>query len=114
MKQYYECHVTMVGDPKQIRPVVEELKWKFSVIDGDPVMGEGVKCYATRFFNIKVAPEDVVASLMATSTSLSTAGCEVIRRKTELVVFDDRASKVRCTGGCVECHLDDINKITVD
>lgn len=108
MKQYFECHVTMTGDPEFIEPLVENLKWKFSVINGDPVLGRGLKCYATRLFNIRMGQEGVQNELLRIADALSNKGCNVIRRKVEMVIYDDRINKVKCTGGCPECHLDDL------
>ncbi len=111
MNSYYECHVTMIGPPSEIKPVVEKLKWKFSVIDGDPVLGDDVKCYATKLFNNRLTKESVLKDLLETAQKLDDFGCSrwiVTRRKVELVIFDDRSSKVNCEGGCVDCHLDDI------
>lgn len=110
MKKYYESHITMTGNPSLIRPLVEQVKWKFSVIDGDPLMGEGIRCYATRLFNAKNTIEDVLENLLNTALFLSVSGIEVTRRKVELVIYDDRSSKMRCEGGCVECHLDDLTQ----
>lgn len=100
----------MLGDPSVLRPLVERLKWKFSVIDGDPVMGEGIKCYATRLFNERLGTEAVTNELLTIAAHLHEAGCNVIRRKVEQVLFDDRSDKVNCTGGCVACHLDDADE----
>lgn len=108
--QYYECHVTMVGDPVELRPYVESMKWKFSAIDGDPVLGEGVKCYATRQFKGTSDKESVLIKLRQAAWLLENEGFEVIRRKVELVLYDDRSSKVafECNGGCPECHTEDL------
>jgi hypothetical protein len=109
-KTYYECHVTMLGDPETIRPHVESRKWKFSAIDGDPVLGEGLKCYATRLFSSRFKTEDIVNNLLNVADELSKQGCNVLRRKVELVIYDDKSSKVRCVGGCADCHIDDLCK----
>lgn len=111
MKNYYELHITMVGEPDHLRPLVEGVKWKFSAIDGDPVLGDGVKCYATTFFNIKKSELDVIGTLIETSALLSRAGAKVIRKKVEKVLFDDRSEAVPCNGACVGCHLDDYNEL---
>jgi hypothetical protein len=108
MISYFECHVTMTGDPETIRPHVESRTWKFSCINGDPVLGAGVKCYATKLFNRRDGAEFVVNELKHTADYLTERGCTVIRRKVEQVIFDDRSVKVNCIGGCVDCHLDDL------
>lgn len=50
-KAYIEAHVTLIGDPEELRPKVEETGWTFSCIFGDPNLGPGVKCYATMLFS---------------------------------------------------------------
>lgn len=111
-KQYYECHITMLGDKDTIRIPVELRHWKFSAIDGDPTLGDGIKCYATRHFNYKLPEEEVLTRLELMANYLrDTCGIEVIRRKIERVIYDDRSSTVRlgsCNGACPECHLDDL------
>lgn len=108
MSSYYECHVTMLGDPKSIRQSVESIGWKFSVIDGDPVLGDGVKCYATTFFNKKTNKNLVIASVQETAKTLGRMGITVLRDKVEHVIYDSKSVKTNCTGGCKECHMDDL------
>jgi hypothetical protein len=106
--KYYELHLTMEGDPKVIRPVVEAFRWKFSAIDGDIVVGDGVKCYATKHYNYRYSPSEMKDTIIGAASWVEAAGVKVIRRKVELVIFDDRSTKVdACNGGCVECHLED-------
>lgn len=107
-KQYYECHITMEGDPKTIRPIVEATKWKFSAIHDDIILGEGLKCYATMHYNVRKGGDEVVDLLMATAEKVADAGVKVLRRKVELVLFDDRIDKVGvCNGACPSCHIED-------
>lgn len=106
MKSYYECHITLLGQPELIKPHVEDIKWKFSCINGDPVLGEGVKCYATTFYNVKLTESRVLENLNNAAEQLAANGIEVIRRKIEKVIYDSKMEK--CDGGCIPCHLDDL------
>lgn len=110
MKQYYECHITIEGDPTIVKPLVQETKWKFSAIDGDSNLGDGIKCYATRQLNAKYSMPEVVENLHRIANKLQENGLTILRRKVELVLYDDKISKV-CTGACIECHLDDYAEI---
>jgi len=107
-KQYYECHITMTGNKENIKPLVEAHKWKFSAIDGDPTLGDGIKCYATRHFNTRVGELSVLNRLHEVADILKNYGINVIRRKIEKVIYDDRNETVKCDGACPECHLEDL------
>lgn len=102
---YYEAHITLLGRPDFVRPLVEALQWKFSAIDGDPVLGPGVKCYATKQFNSKIPREAVLQDLQETAAAL-VGSVEIIRKKIELVIYDTRSRRMRdvCAGSCPECH----------
>lgn len=107
-KQYYECHITMEGDPKVLRPIVEATKWKFSAIHDDIILGEGLKCYATRHFSIRKRNTEVQRLLMDTAETIAAQGVKIIRRKVEQVLYDDRIDKPgQCSGACPGCHVDD-------
>lgn len=114
-KTYYECHVTMVLLPtdeatRAAKKLTESLGWKFSQIEGDIALGDGVKSYATMHYNSRTPVEKVMDLLNGVADNLSSEGINVIRRKVELVIYDDRSTKVQpgtCEGACVGCHLDD-------
>ncbi len=96
MKDYYECHVTIESkDPIYTELQVNSLGWKYSSIDGDPVLGKGVKCYATKQFNAtKNKLEEVIAFVHFAADSIDGETSKVLRRKVELVVYDDRAPRI--------------------
>lgn len=109
MKQYYECHITLQENPSNFNELeifIKSQKWKFSCIDGDPILGSGLKCYATKHFNANKEIEFVLNELFEMADKLSLKST-VLRRKVEMVIFDDRIKK-QCSGGCAECHLDDL------
>lgn len=87
---YYESHITMLGTPETLKPLVEEIKWKFSAIDGDPVLGEGIKCYATMHHSAKHTIEDVISYVKAASQALRQKNIKILRSKVELVLYDTK------------------------
>lgn len=92
-KQYYELHITMLGVPNLVKQVVEQIGWKFSCIDGDPTLGEGVKCYATTHLHSSLSLKEVKHFLNIATENLeiySAAECiTVLRKKVEFVVYDE-------------------------
>lgn len=106
MKEYYESHITMEGDPKILEYWVRQAGWKFSAIDGDPNLGSGVKCYATKQTRGDMNRDFVRQNLELTANVLSTHA-KVLRRKIGVVIFDYRSDMVgACKSGCVECNGD--------
>lgn len=88
-KSYYECHVTFLYpgymDPKLF------FGWKFSQINGDPVLGDGIKSYLTKHFNDKTnSLESVINEVEHIATSLKIVGFKVLRTKVEHVVYDSK------------------------
>jgi hypothetical protein len=86
----------MVGDPQVLEPlVIRSCGWKFSAIDGDPTLGPGIKCYATKHFKASLSEREVLLLLNIAASTLEAQGAKVVRRKIELVIYDDRSSKIR-------------------
>lgn len=81
----------MVGDPKRIKELVESFDWKFSCIDGDPDLGNGVKCYGTIQRNIvKYDLEEIIQIVKLTAKALRDTNIKVLREKVELILYDKR------------------------
>lgn len=89
----YECHITIEQRDSESRTYIEmqvtkRYGWRFSAIDGDPVLGAGVKCYATRHFGDALNIDEVMEELDIAAYALENAGLKVIRKKIELIIFD--------------------------
>lgn len=95
MKRYYECHVTFL-----LPPIVPPIGgwtnhftfpgWKFSSIDGDPVLGSGVKSYLTRQMKESQGLDFAIASVESVAANLREQGFQVLRTKVEHVVYDSK------------------------
>jgi hypothetical protein len=91
MKQYYECHVTLTGMASVwAEKWIKDAGWTYSRIDGDPDLGAGVKQYATKHFNVRKSQEKIIDEMRRLALSLTLRGCEVLREKIELVIYDRR------------------------
>jgi hypothetical protein len=80
----------MLGEPDKLAPIVVGEKWKFSAIDGDITLGDGVKCYATMHYPERLGDLGVREALDNTATRLRNYGANVIRKKIELVIYDSK------------------------
>lgn len=87
---YYEAHVTLAGDRETVRQAVEKAYWSFSAIDGDPVLGEGVKLYATRHFPAKTRLTTVITFVEVLTKQMQEQGFTVLREKVEFVMYDTK------------------------
>lgn len=90
----YECHITIEATGEYMQQKAQELiekrGWKFSKIDGDPVLGKGVKCYATNHFAAKKNVDEVIRNMSYLAEELFAASFLVIREKVELIIFDTK------------------------
>jgi len=94
--KYYECHITFNDNPEKVKEVVEAAGWSFSCIAGDIVLGEGVKCYATKHFNSeKYSDTNVIIIVCGFAVECRGHRLNVLREKVELVIFDTKSSKIR-------------------
>jgi hypothetical protein len=87
MSEHYECHITLqnvVG----AKEAIEKMGWKFSKIDGDPVLGVGVKSYATKHFPKSIGAGMAVSYVRDAATKLLDDGLIVLREKVEVVIYD--------------------------
>lgn len=98
--KYFELHITMEGEKEKVKHFVEGIGWKFSCIDGDPNLGDGVRCFATKQYNRGWSEELILATLYQAARLLAAEGITITRRKVELVIYDDRSSKVNAIGNC--------------
>lgn len=88
--RYYECHITCLGSVDEVAPAVEQIGWTFSAIDGDPELGPGVKCYATRQFNERLGLDGAVMEVSEAARKLRAMRVTITREKVEHVVYDRR------------------------
>lgn len=89
----FECHITIAPSNADadnllvIKKIVEHRGWNFSMIQGDPDLGAGLRCYATRWFG----DEDYAISVThAIKDEFVKKNLSVIRVKVEKVVHDAR------------------------
>lgn len=95
---YYECHITFEGSPGDNskgrvdgEAACASHRWKFSVIDGGPIMGGGSRMYATRHFNQRVPTKDIWNLMQLVRRDFEKGyGLKVTRCKIELVTHDER------------------------
>ena len=90
MKEYYECHITYINDKPWMRNTMKMCGWKFSQIDGDPDLGDGIKCYATKQYNTKFSRDEIIDKMTSLSDTLELSGAKILRNKIELVIYDKR------------------------
>lgn len=86
---YYECHITFI-DPGNGQALVEEMKWKYSVIRHDPLLGEGTRAYATKHFSSRHSLESVWSNMQHAADQLRSKGISVLRCKVEGILRDER------------------------
>lgn len=88
---YYECHITMEEYKEHILRQVcsQDNLWKFSKIEGDPILGSGTKLYATAHFPGNTKKSDVLQKLNEAVEGLTLLNMKVIRKKIEFVIHDD-------------------------
>lgn len=103
-KTYYEAHVTMTGDKNALKRATEDCGWRFSAIDGDANLGDGVKLYATTQMNSKIGDAAAIKKMSVMAETLRASGANVIREKVEVVIYDTRSSKVNACDDCAACQ----------
>ena len=89
MKKYYECHITLIAKPESKTHLEKETGWKFSIIDGDPLLGDGIKSYLTRHYPKTMSEADIIKEMKYASDICIVHGFDVLRAKIELVLYDD-------------------------
>lgn len=94
MKQYYECHITIdITQLDEVRKMgleyeIKDRGWSYSNITDDPILGPGVKAYATKHLNKKMPMVGVHERTERMANHLHGIGFKVNRVKIEMVVYD--------------------------
>jgi hypothetical protein len=84
----YECHVTFNKEREEdLKDLAKEFHWKYSAIDGDPVLGNKVFAYLTTHDK----DYDTIYRRMKTVEELACLqGTLPVRSKIEHIVYDTK------------------------
>lgn len=86
----YECHITVAREDGPVTAGVAadpKNPWKYSQIDGDPVLDQKVFAYLTKHDTNYVR---LYSNMKATVGALSQQGVDVVREKIELIMYDTK------------------------
>lgn len=90
MSRDYEAHITFPRrDEETVKRLALSGRWKFSRIDGDPVLGDAVFCYLTSYGRNYGSLKSAMDSEAQRARN---HGAEVVRTKLEEILFDSRSS----------------------
>lgn len=92
MENNFECHITMIANKNIASGVVGELGggWTFSCIDGDPLLGNKIFCYATNHFATESDARERLSGGVDFVNKQRHLGVHVVRAKIEQVIYDVR------------------------
>ena len=86
MSEIFEAHITYERvHADKVKEASEATGWKFSQIDGDPVLGQQVRCYLTHYDK---SSSKLLESMDKVARILTDLGIPNIRRKIECIVYD--------------------------
>ncbi len=87
----YEAHLTFRADDRAEVAAHADSVWRFSAIDGDPLLGANVFCYLTAHETdidvLRQEMKDAVAHLA------SVYGVQPVRQKIERVIYDTKTGR---------------------
>jgi len=83
----YECHITIDGTQDYNKYWVEEVKWNYSAIHGDVILGNKSLSYATQHY---ADHEIAIKAMVDTANLLELKGLKIVRMKVEEILCDCR------------------------
>lgn len=90
----FECHITFPASDSMIARTTAGQRgfegWKYSVIEGDPLLGPGVHAYLTRH---SINYITLFTGMKALVGALTQNGVGVIREKIELIMYDTKTGE---------------------
>lgn len=87
MDKGYECHLTFRADAaRQVENQANGF-WKFSRIEGDPVLGQELYCYLTGWSPYMGVMED---EMRIKIDQVRSYGLPLVRAKIEHIIYDQR------------------------
>lgn len=94
-KPLYEAHITYRSADKSVVEKHHSSDWKFSAIDGDPVMGKEVFCYLTSYDS---DPKNLLRRMVRERDSIGRClagewGPVAARMKIEKIVYDTKTNR---------------------
>lgn len=96
-KPLFEAHITYRSKDRGLVEDCHSPEWKFSAIDGDPVMGKEVFCYLTSYdesaeslLRRMVRERDRLAAMLLSDRP---HGIMAVRMKIERIVYDTKTGR---------------------
>jgi hypothetical protein len=96
----FEAHITCPRDSAEIIEQLANPNWKFSCIDGDPMLGKQAYCYLTAY---DTDAKNLKIRVTAMAQRIRAKDIQVLREKIEEIIYDTKTEYdiiQPCCGHC--------------